>query len=160
MRLTTRTVLVTLFIVLTVSCESSQVDVALETDAVRARSEAAVAAEAAKDLETALSFWADDAIVQTFGSPQIQGKKAVAGLMEAFFAQVKDFEGASSHIEVSTAGDLAFEYGVNRVVIPGPEGDLLAMGKYLMIWKKMEGEWYISAISFTDDAPAPIPLSN
>lgn len=45
------------------ACAGPRVDVAAETAAVRARSEAVVAAEGAQDTEAALAFWAPDAIV-------------------------------------------------------------------------------------------------
>ena len=158
MRFTTKTAIVVLCTVLTSGCESSTVDNAAEIEAVRARSVAISAAEAAKEIETILTYWADDAIVQVNGAPQINGKDAVSELVRNYFAQVKEFKGTSSHIEVSAAGDLAYEFGVNRVVLPGPTGDLLAMGKYLLIWKKIEGEWYVSAISVTDDNPSPVAM--
>jgi hypothetical protein len=31
------------------------------------------------------------------------------------------------------------------------------MGKYLLVRKRIDGEWYASAISVTSDAPAPCP---
>ena len=44
------------------------------------------------------------------------------------------------------------------MVLAGPEGDLLDMGKYLVVWKKTDGEWFVQALSFTSDTPAPVPL--
>ena len=129
-------------------------------EAVRARSEGVVAAEAAFDVPAALAFWADDAIVQGAGAPQIEGKAAIGDLYRQYFesGMLKEFSGTMSHLEVSAAGDLAYEYGVNRFVLVGPEGDLLDMGKYLVVWKKIEGEWFVVALAFTSDAPEPVPL--
>ncbi len=143
------------------ACAAPQVDVAAETEAVRARSEGVVAAEAAFDVAAALAFWADDAIVQGTGTPQIQGKSAIGELYGQFFesGMVKEFSGETSYLEVSAGGDLAYEYGVNRMVLAGPEGDLLDMGKYLVVWKKIDGEWFIAALAFTSDAPAPVPMA-
>ena len=128
--------------------------------AIRARSEAVVAAEAALDVETAIGFWADDAILQPAGSPQLQGKSAILDLYRQYFesGMVKEFSGTATHIEVSSSGDLGYEFGVNRMVLAGDDGDLLDMGKYLAIWKKIDGEWMIAALSFTSDAPAPTPV--
>ena len=143
-----------------VGCGGPQVDIAAETEAVRARSEGIVAAEAAFDVEAALTFWAEDAIAQGAGIPQIQGQEAIGDLYRQFFegGQLKEFSGTTSYLEVSAAGALAYEYGVNRFVLAGPEGDLLDMGKYLGVGKKIDGEWYVAALSFTSDAPAPVPL--
>ena len=143
-------------------CGGPQVDIAAETEAVRARSEGIVAAEAAFDVPAALSFWAEDAISQGAGMPQVQGKAAIGDLYRQYFESglLKEFSGTRSYLEVSAAGDLAYEYGVNRFVLAGPEGDLLDMGKYLAVWKKIDGEWFIAALSFTSDAPAPVPLES
>jgi hypothetical protein len=32
------------------------------------------------------------------------------------------------------------------------------MGKYLVVWKKTDGEWYVAAVAFSSDASAPSPL--
>ena len=142
------------------ACSGPRIDVAAETAAVRVRSEGIAAAEAAQNTEQALTFWAEDAIVQGAGFPQIQGHDAIRALYDSFFGsgQLKQFEGTTSYLEVSQGGDLAYEYGVNRFVLEGPSGDLLDIGKYLAIWKKIDGEWYVVALSFTSDAPAPVPV--
>jgi ketosteroid isomerase-like protein len=141
-------------------CGGQQVDIAAEMEALRVRSEGVVAAEAAFNVQEALAFWAEDAISQGAGAPQIQGKDAIGELYRQYFesGMLKEFSGTTSHLEVSAAGDLAYEYGVNRFVLAGPEGDLLDMGKYLVVWKKIEGEWFIAALAFTSDAPEPVPL--
>jgi ketosteroid isomerase-like protein len=142
-------------------CGGPEVDIATELEAVRARSQGVAAAEAAQDVAAALAFWADDAVVQPAGAPQIQGKAALGDLYRQFFegGQLKEFAGTTSHIEVSAAGDLSYEYGVNRMVLAGPDGDLLDIGKYLAVWKKINGEWFAVALSFTSDTPAPVPVS-
>ena len=145
-----------------VACAGPRVDVAAETEAVRARSEAIVAAEAAQDADAALAFWAPDAVAQPAGAPQVQGHEAIRALYGQFYdtGQLKEFEGTTSHLVVSQGGDLAYEYGVNRTVFTGPEGDLLDMGKYLAVWQKIDGEWYVVALSFTSDAPAPTTVAS
>jgi len=142
-------------------CGGPGVDIATELEAVRARSQGVAAAEAAQDVAAALAFWADDAVVQPAGAPQIQGKAALGDLYRQFFegGQLKEFAGTTSHIEVSAAGDLSYEYGVNRMVLAGPDGDLLDKGKYLAVWKKINGEWFAVALGFTSDTPAPVPES-
>lgn len=127
---------------------------------LRARSEGVVAAEAAQDINGAVAFYADEAIIQSAGIPQVQGKEALAKLYRQFFegGQLKDFSGTTTKLEVSQSGDLAYEYGINRMVFADPNGDLLDIGKYLAIWKKINNKWLIVALSFTSDAPSPTPL--
>lgn len=72
--------------------------------------------------------------------------------------QLREFSGTTSHLEVSSAGGLAYEYGGNGMVLAGSEHDLLDMGKHLAICKKINGEWFIIALSFTGDTTAPVRL--
>lgn len=151
--------LLVLPVIAAVACGGPQVDIAAEEAAVRARSEGVVAAEIDMDIDRAVTYFTEDAIVQPGGMPQIQGKEAIA----SFYGQMSelgftDFSSSSTHIQVSSSGDLAYEYGINRMVFPSPDGDLLDMGKYLMVWKKIEDEWYIQALAFSSDAPAPVPM--
>jgi len=40
-------------------------------------------------------------------------------------------------------------------VFETPEGSLEVLGKYLSVWKKIEGDWFIVAIAASNDAPPP-----
>lgn len=99
--------------------------------------------------------------VQPDRAPQIRGRDAIAGIYRQFFegSQVKEFSAKRSHLTVSQSGDLAYEYGVNRTVVTGLEGDLVDIGKYLLVWKKIDAEWLVVALTFSSDAPEPEPLS-
>ncbi len=44
------------------------------------------------------------------------------------------------------------------MVLTGPDGEALDMGKYLVGWRQIDGEWFVAALSFTSDAPAPVPM--
>lgn len=153
-------VLFTLF-ALTACTAAPKVDTIAEGDAVRVRSEGIAAAEAAMDREKSLTFWAKDAIVQPAGAPQITGHDAISALYKQFFeaSGMKTFSGTTSQITVAASGDLAYETGVNRMTFGSPKGDLLDVGKYLTVWKKVDGGWYVAALSFTSDAPAPVPIA-
>lgn len=141
-------------------CAGPRVDLAAATAAVRTRSEGLQAAEGALNTDAAIAFWAPDAIVQPAGSPQVQGRDAIRALYQSYFSggKLKKLEGTTSQLDVSQGGDLAYEYGVNHMDFAGPKGDLLDVGKYLLVWKKIDGQWDVVALSFTSDAPAPVPV--
>jgi uncharacterized protein (TIGR02246 family) len=143
-----------------ISCGAPKVDLAAEAEAVRARNEACVAAEAAQDLDATLAFFAEDAVVQLPEAPQLQGKEAITGMYRQLFESgfLDEFSAETLQITVAQSGDLAYEYGINRVILPGPEGDLLLLGKYLLVWKKINAGWFIAANSVTWDTPAPTPV--
>ncbi len=138
--------------------QETKIDIATEEAAVLARSKALAAAEASKNTDSSLAFYAEDAINQTPGNPQIQDLATIRKAYDGTWASIKSFQGTTSKITVSQSGDLAWEYGNNRVVIGTPNGDLLDIGKYLVVWKKIKGEWYVAAATYSSDAPAPSPL--
>jgi ketosteroid isomerase-like protein len=135
------------------------IDVASEGRALLARSRQLAAAESARRIDTALTLWADDAVVQPPGGPQIRGRAAIGDLYRHFFegGALREFSSTSSYIEVARGGDIGYEFGTSRVILSGPEGDLLDAGKYLAVWKKVNGTWMVAALSFTSDTPAPVP---
>jgi uncharacterized protein (TIGR02246 family) len=135
-----------------------EVAVDVEKATVLERGRAVASAEARRDLDTVMNYWAEDAVAHLQGSSQLAGKESIRELMGGLLSSFKEFEGTTKHVEVAGSGDLAFEYGVNRVVIPGDGADLLAMGKYLVVWRKVDGEWLISALSITDDALQPAQI--
>ena len=140
------------------ACAAPQVDLAAELDAVRARSVGLVAAESAMDIEASLAFWTPDGIAMLTGVPLVQGTDNLRILYGQFFNEtVKSFGSTTTHTEISQSGDMAWEYGVNRLVTSSPDGDLLDLQKYIATWRKIDGEWFVAAVSVTSDAPAPVP---
>jgi ketosteroid isomerase-like protein len=137
------------------------IDLTAVEQTLHQRSDSLQAAETAMDVERSITFWAEDAIIQGGGSPQIQGREAITALYRQFFTtgMLKSLTGTSSSLTVAASGDLAYEVGVNRMVLTGKDGDLLDMGKFLLVWKKVDSTWYVAALSFTSDAPAPVPVA-
>ena len=119
---------------------------------VRARSEALVAAEAAGEWEKAVGFFAPDAVVQPANAPQVVGREATLELYQMFPAII-EFEGTITEIVPAASGDMAYEYGINRLVFDTPDGPVEDLGKYLVVWRRIGGEWLVSAIAFSSDAP-------
>jgi ketosteroid isomerase-like protein len=117
---------------------------------VQARSKAVVAAEMAFDWDTAVTFYASNAIIQPANAPQIQGREA---LLEQYrtFPKMLEFGSTSTAIIPSASGDIAYDYGVNRFVFETPNGQVKDLGKYLAVWTKVDGEWLIAALSFSSD---------
>ena len=129
--------------------EEPVVDVEAE---IRARSKAVVAAEMAFDWETAVTFFAPDVIVQPANAPQIKGREAQLELYQTFPKMI-EFEGTTTAIIPAASGDMAYEYGVNWFVFETPDGPVEDYGKYLIVWTKIDGEWFIAALSFSSNTP-------
>lgn len=140
------------------ACTSPGIDIESETAAIVERGEALVAAESAGDADATLAFWAPEAVMQTHGMPLVQGEEDIRAAYLGFFEALVELESYDRHIEVAASGDMAWEHGVNRAVIAGAEGNMLDMGKYMCVWKKIDGEWYIAALAFSSDSVAPAPM--
>lgn len=134
-----------------------QVDAAAEEAALRARSEALTASEVQKNADQAITFWADDAFVQPSGAPAASGKQAIRALYGQFFDDTtfKSFASTPTRLVVAASGDLAYEHGTNRMVFATPAGEMADIGKYLAIWQKVNGEWMVTGLAFSSDAPPP-----
>jgi ketosteroid isomerase-like protein len=132
--------------------EEPVVDVEADIESVRAeiqaRSKALVAAEEAFDWEAAVTFFASDVVVQPANAPQIQGREAQLELYRNFPKMI-EFEGTTTAIVPAEGGDMAYEYGVNRFIFETPDGPLEDYGKYLAVWTKIDGEWFVAALSFS-----------
>lgn len=150
-----------LLVFLSATACAPKVDVEAETAALRARSDALVAAEKRMAADEAVAFYETDAVVLPSGAAIINGRDGVRTLYQEYFGSgmLKSFESTVTQLEVTSSGDVAYEYGSNRFILAGPEGDLLDVGKYLAIWKKVDGEWYVSVLAFNSDAAAPTPVA-
>jgi uncharacterized protein (TIGR02246 family) len=142
-------------IVLT-SCNSTSTPPAQPAAAVdnRAADEAAIrAADVAwskaageKDLPRTASYYADTAVLMVAGSPLTSGKdaiqKAFAGMMaNPGFA----LSFAPTKVEVSKAGDLAYEIGDYSLTFSDKKGKpLTTKAKYVVVWgKQADGSWKV-----------------
>ena len=130
-------------------------NLAAEESAVRARSAEIVAAEDGRNVDAAVAFYLEDAIVQAPDAPPVRGRAAIRD----FYTQMVTipYTILSSEpvaIQVAASADMAFEHGINRLTLRSPQGgSVTELGKYLLVWRKVDGEWRIAALSFSMDEP-------
>ena len=142
------------------ACSQPGIDVPAEKAILEQSTVGLAAAEAERDLDRVMSYWAEDAVAHIEGMPEVKGKSAIRELMGSMLSSFKEFEGTTTRLQMAGSGDLAYEYGVNRLVFAAEEADLLVMGKYLAVWTKVDGIWRIAAISVTNDSLAPAPIAD
>lgn len=131
------------------------VDLAAEQQAVVAASDSVMAAETAKDIDGALAFWADDAIAHMQDASEITGKDGVRGIYESVLndSTMLGFSSTRSGIEMASGGGMAFEHGINRFQVQGPDGPTEVLGKYIAVWRMQPDGWKIAALAATYNAP-------
>src|SRR5271169_2919784 len=79
--------------------------------AIRAATREWNAAEAAKDLEKCVSFYAEDGERFASGSPAIRGAAALRKEWQKYLSSPGTFQWDTSKVEVSSSRDLAYETG-------------------------------------------------
>ena len=127
--------------------ESSELDVA-EVQAVIEENVAKFSEALVNgDVETALTFYTDDAIVMAPNAPSMNGMEAIkAGFTQMMSAgEMTSFKLNLS--EVRIMGDRACEIGTysSAMMIPGMESEMTDTGKYVAIWKQTaDGSWKMS----------------
>jgi uncharacterized protein (TIGR02246 family) len=136
-----------------------KVDVAREEQAVRRLTADWFAAEVRRDLEASLSFLAPDAIIQPEGAPTTFGPEGMREIYKEFFAApFTDLVMEERKIVVSESGDLAYDAGPWKMVLPSHAGPIRAPGKSLIVWQKRGTDWKVVSISFSMDTP-PAPAA-
>lgn len=136
--------------------ETAAVDAAAVEQTIRSAADGFVQAALAGDVETWVSFYADDAILQPPGMPRSEGKDAIRSAVQQLFAPGNPtaFSLNSGTVFVSESGDVAYEVGTYSWTGPGPDGQSATdNGKYLVVWKPTAtGEWKIAVDTWNSDA--------
>ena len=103
-----------------------------------------------EDAATLVSFYTEDGQLLPPNAGVIEGKEA----MQAFWQAVMDMgvkEAVLEIVEVEGHGDTAIE--VSKFKMKDAEGNVLDYGKYIVIWKKVEGNWKLHRDIFNSSTP-------
>lgn len=139
------------------SCESSPdtteappaviaVDVAAERAAIEALSRDYLTANRAGDHAKIAALYADDALLLPADKPAVRGRAGVDAYLAANDSEPVDITFSDQSFVVAESGELAYEIG--STTRPN------YVGKYLTIWRKIDGQWRIVVDSWNGDAPA------
>ncbi len=111
-----------------------------------------VAAFKARDFATIESLMAPDSLLLAPDNPPIEGAKAVVETWKAWGAlpNVKITFGAE-RVEAAS-GDLAYDYGAYTFAFDSDQGPFAEEGKYIVVWKKIDGAWMIAADIFNNNS--------
>jgi uncharacterized protein (TIGR02246 family) len=109
----------------------------------------------AQDADGIARIYAADGVLMAPNVPIVSGHDELRKFWGAM-VQIPDlsltFE--PQHIDVSLSGDLATDRGTNRLT-GTPNGQQLDdSGKFIEVWRKIDGEWKVAANIFNSDKPA------
>lgn len=85
-------------------------------------------------------LYTEDALIYPPKQPAVQGKEKISDFFGAVFNQGIN-KGDFSTKEIRIEGNFAYETG-NYLLFAG-EGQTVAQGHYMYVWKYIDGEWYI-----------------
>ncbi len=107
-----------------------------------------------RDPKAIAQFYMENGVLLAPGSPIAQGREAIADAWKSVILELKDFhlEFAPTKIEVSSSGDLAYEIGTYSLAYQNEDDEQAHdNGKYVVVWKKADGNWKVAADIFNTD---------
>lgn len=119
--------------------------------AIRAGAQAWEAAWNAGDGAAIAAVYSEDATVMPPGSEPVEGRVAIQTFWQG---AIDEIPGTTEELEtahVQVIGDKAIEVGSYKNT--GPDGEHLDHGKYVVVWKKVDGEWKIDRDIFNSSMP-------
>jgi len=109
----------------------------------------------AKDAAGIAALYAEDGAVMPPNGPIGKGRAAI---QQTWASMMKtpgfDLTFVPEQIIVSSSGDMALDRGTYKLAV-APHGTAQAdTGKYVVVWRKIDGEWKAAADIFNSDLPA------
>ena len=139
-------------------CTSTpKVDIVAEAEAIRNLEEQWNVALQNKDVDKIMSLYAPDAVWMFPNEPIMNSHQSIREKLVADFADTtilfNTISGGVDNVQVSSSGDIAFARGHERLSIKKEEGTIEEIGKWLDVWKKIDGEWKCILIIGNSDKP-------
>lgn len=124
------------------------------TEEISEANKAFIDAFNAHDAKTLASVYTSDGILLPPNYEKLEGTEAIDG----FWASI--FEMGVDHASLETVyaegrGDSAYEEG--KFLLYSADDDVLDQGKYILIWKKVDGTWKIHIDIWNSSMPLPEP---
>lgn len=112
-----------------------------------------VDAVARGDVETIVGLYAEDAWFLPAGSEPLHGRDAIRGWWQKTLEDPpwQSLKFGPTEIRFAEGGDMAYDVGSSRTTVAGDDGKTVRKGKYLVVWKKIDGEWKVVADAFNSN---------
>jgi uncharacterized protein (TIGR02246 family) len=116
-------------------------------------------AAAARDLDSTVAFYADDASLLPPNAPIATGSHAIRGVWKPLLSPDITLSWKPLKVEVARSGDLGYTQGVYQITTAGPKGNSSTEnGKLVEVWKKQaDGKWKVESDIFNSDGPTAAP---
>jgi uncharacterized protein (TIGR02246 family) len=104
-------------------------------------------AAAAKDLDKCMSYYEDDAVLFSPGSPAVMGKDNIRTVIQRMVNAPMQLTINVASVDVARSGDLALDRGTVQSAVTDKKGKTTAQtSEYVLVWKKQaDGAWKVAA---------------
>jgi ketosteroid isomerase-like protein len=108
-----------------------------------------------RDFATIEALYASNGLLLPSNSPPVEGPEAIVAVWKSWseLPNVEVVFGVN-RIEASSSGDMAYDYGWYTFAFDTDNGRVTDKGKYVVVWKKLDGSWKVAADIFNTNLPA------
>lgn len=119
-------------------------------EAIEAANRKFLAAAAKSDVAAMAAVYTSDAAAYPANSEIVSGRDAIQNMWKAALdSGITNIELGTA--EVESSGDLAYETGT--YVMKLKDGSVADRGKYVVVWKRVNGQWLIHRDIWTTNLP-------
>lgn len=124
------------------------------TAALEERQAEFFAALAARDADRVAALFSDDAVLHVANMPPVEGRAAIRQFYGRMFGFLSASSATAETTQVSESGDMAVSIGRSANEFRGPEGPVEYAGKYVLVWRRLAGDWRIVLYGISSNQPA------
>lgn len=130
------------------------VDTAADEQAIRANVEHWLQLVKAKDAAGIAQLYTEDGAVMAPNAPTGKGRAAIQQAWASMMGTPGfDLTFVPEQIIVSSSGDMALDRGTYQLAFAPAGKPQLDLGKYVVVWRKVGGEWKAAADIFNSNLP-------
>lgn len=137
------------------NASAATVDAKADKGAIRQQVNRWLQLIATKDAAGIAQFYTEDGAVMPPNAPIAKGH---ASIQKAWASMMStpgfDLTFAPEEIVLSSSGDMALDRGKYRLAVSPSGKPQTDTGKYVVVWRKVDGEWKAAADIFNSDLPS------
>jgi len=143
----------TVVVLMFVSLAAAQANGGADESAIRKLDQAWSKAVQDRNVDQAVSFYAPDASVLPFNAPIANTPEQIRAIWQHLLSdQNTTISFGPSKIELSKSGDMAYDLGWVELKTKDAQGNpATERGKYVVVWRKRNGQWKAVADIFNTD---------
>ena len=109
-----------------------------------------------RDFQAIQALMTSDSLLMSPNAPAAEGPEAIVEVWKSW-AELTNVavNFAANRIEISSSADMAYDYGWYTFGFDTENGRVEDKGKYIVVWKNVNGAWKVAVDIFNTDLPLP-----